>query len=187
VAFRFYVVPDVLDLAIGADQKRAAHNSQERLAEEVFHAPRAVGFDHFKLGIAQQRKIQLLLFLEAGLRFYGIPAGSQDDHIQLVELLLCVTKLGRFGRSTRGVGLRKEKQEHALAAKIGERHVFAVVSFYLEFRSLIASFQHAQSPQSSWSAAVWPPLLPSGQHYKSSTKATGAKYHSPPADSPAPA
>ena len=110
MAFRFYVVPDVLDLAVRADEKRATHNSQERLAQEVFHASRAVGLDHFKIGVAQQRKIQLLLFLEAGLRFYGIPAGSQDDHIQLVELLLCVTKLGRFGRSTRGVSLRKEKQ-----------------------------------------------------------------------------
>ena len=143
MAFRSYVVPDVLDFAVGADEKRAAHNSQERFAEEVFHAPRAVGFDHFKIGVAQQREIEFLLFLEAGLRFYGIPAGSQDNHIQLVELLLCVAKLGRFGRSTRGVSLRKEKQQHALAAKIRERHVFPVVSLHFEIRSLIASFQHS--------------------------------------------
>ena len=120
MAFRSYVVPDVLDLAVGADEKRAAHNSQERFAEEIFHAPRAVGFDHFKIGIAQQRKIQLLLFLEAGLRFYGIPAGSEDNHIQLVELLLCVAKLGRFGRSTGGVGLGKEEEHDAPAAEIGK-------------------------------------------------------------------
>jgi hypothetical protein len=59
-----------------------------------------------------------LLGLETRQRFFRIAACTQNHHAQLVELLLCVTKLGRFDGSTGGVGLREEKEEHALAAKI---------------------------------------------------------------------
>jgi hypothetical protein len=147
MAFRFDVVPDVLDFAVGADQERAAHDSQERFAQERLHAPRAEGFDHFKIGIAQQRKIELVLFLEPGQGFYGIATGAQNRHIQLVELLLCVTKLGRFDRSTRGVRLRKEKEEYALAAKVGKRDVLVVVGLYTEVGSLVAWFEHLDAPR----------------------------------------
>ncbi len=118
MAFRFYVVPDMLDFSVRADQKRAAHDSQKRFAEEFLHAARPVSLNHLEFRIAQQRKIQFVLFLEAGLRLHGIGAGSQDRYIDLFKLLLCVTKLGRFDRSTRGVGFREEKQDHALPAKI---------------------------------------------------------------------
>jgi len=101
---------------------------------------RAVGFNHLEVGIAEQRKIQFLFFLEAGLRFHGIATGSQDHDVELVELLLCVAKLGRFDGSTSGVGLGKEKQQHALATKLGERDVFAIVGLYFEIRSFIACF-----------------------------------------------
>jgi hypothetical protein len=55
-------------------------------------------------------------------------------------MLLCVAKLGRFDGSTGGVGLGKEVEQHALAAKIAERDVFAIVGLYFEIRSFIASF-----------------------------------------------
>ncbi len=122
------VVPHVLDFAVGADQERAAHDPQEGLAQEFFHAPRAVGFNHLEVGIAEQREIQFVLFLEGRLGFHGIAAGSEDDYVELVKLLLCVAKLGRFDGSTGGVGLGKEIEQHTLAAKVGKRNVFAVVA-----------------------------------------------------------
>jgi len=149
VAFGFYVVPDVLDFSVGADQERTAHDSQERFPQEFLHPARSVRLDHLEIRIAQQREIQLVLFLEARLRLDGIAAGPQDGHIHFLKLLLCVTKLGRFDRSTRGIGLRKEKQNHAFPAKIRKRYVLAFVTLGLEIRSLIASFQHRQSPRSS--------------------------------------
>jgi hypothetical protein len=57
-------------------------------------------------------------------------------------LLFCVTKLGRFDRSTGSVGFGKEKEDDTFAAKVGERDVLAVVPFYFEIRSFIAWFQH---------------------------------------------
>jgi len=118
VAFRFYIVPDVLDFSVRADQERAAHDSQERFAEKFLHPARPVSLNHLEFRIAQQRKIQLVLFLEAGLGLHGIGAGAQDRYIDLFKLFLCVTKLGRFDRSTGCVRLREEKQDHALPAKI---------------------------------------------------------------------
>jgi hypothetical protein len=91
-----------------------------------------------KIGIAQQRKIQPVLVPEGGQRFDGIAAGAENRYIELVEMLLCVTKLGRFDRSTRGVGLGEEKEEHALAAKIGKRDVLVVVGFQPEVGSFVA-------------------------------------------------
>ncbi len=151
MAFGFYGVPDVLDFAVGADEEAAAHDSQERFAEEFFHAARAVGFNHVEIWIAEQREIEFLFFLEGGLGFHGIAAGSEDDHVELVELLLCVTKLGRFDGSTGGVGFGKKEEQDALAAKIGEGDVLAVVGLHFEIGSFIAGFQHLQSPRSDTS------------------------------------
>jgi len=47
VALRFDVVPDVLELAVGADKKSASHDAEKRAAEKLLHAARAVGFDRF--------------------------------------------------------------------------------------------------------------------------------------------
>ena len=118
MAFRFYIVPDVLDFSVRADQERAAHDSQERFAEKFLHPARPVSLNHLEFRIAQQRKIQLVLFLEAGLGLHWIGAGPQDRYINLFKLFLCVTKLGRFDRSTGGVRLREEKQDDTLTAKI---------------------------------------------------------------------
>jgi len=85
VAFGTDVVPDFLDPSVGVDQKGATHNSQERFPQEHLHAPRAVRFDGLKLGIAQERKIQLLLGLKLGLRFDGIGATAENDGAKFVE------------------------------------------------------------------------------------------------------
>ena len=100
MAFRFHVVPDVFDFPVGADQERAAHDSQERAAEEFLHASRSVRFDQLEFRIAEQRKVYFVFFLERGLRLHGIAAGAQDGYAQTIELLFCVTKLGRLDRST---------------------------------------------------------------------------------------
>jgi len=78
VAFGFGRVPDLFDFAVGTDQKAAANNSLEQAAHEFLSAPRAVGFDHFVRGIAEQRKIELPLFAESLQGFQSISAGSEN-------------------------------------------------------------------------------------------------------------
>jgi hypothetical protein len=120
VIFYFYVVPELLDFAFWTDQERAAHDALERTAHELFHAPGAVGFDHFVIGIAEQGEIEFLLGAEFGEVFFRVGAGTEDQHAAFVEGFLCVTKLGRFCRSTGSVGFREEKEDHASSAKIRE-------------------------------------------------------------------
>ena len=109
MAFGFDWVPDLFDFAVGADEKTAADNSLEEAAHEFLATPRAVGFDHFVSGIAEQGKIELPLVAEILQGLHGIGAGSEDGDTQLIELRFCVTKLGRFDRSTRSIRFREKE------------------------------------------------------------------------------
>ena len=118
MAFDFDGIPDFLDFAVGADQKTAADDALEQAAHEFFPAPRAVGFDHPVRGIAEQREIELPLVAEFLQGLQSIRAGSEYGHTQLIELLFCVAKLGRFDRSTWGVRLRKKEEQDAAAFEV---------------------------------------------------------------------
>jgi hypothetical protein len=83
-----------------------------------------------------------LLGLEPGLGFDGIGAHAEDGDAELVEIFFCVTKLGRFDRSTGGVCFGVEEEEDALASEVFERDVFAFVGFEAEGGSFGAKFEH---------------------------------------------
>jgi len=59
-----------------------------------------------------------VLLLEDSQGFDGVGAHAEDGNFELVELLFCVTKLGRFDGSTGSVGLGIEKEEDTLALEI---------------------------------------------------------------------
>jgi hypothetical protein len=118
VALGFDEGPEVLDFASFANQEGAADNAHEGAAHELFFLPSAEFLDGLVGGIAEQREIEILLGLEGGLGFDGIGAHAEDGHGVLVEILFCVTKLGRFNGSTRGIGFRVEEEENALAGVV---------------------------------------------------------------------
>jgi hypothetical protein len=64
----------------------------------------------------------------------------------LIELLLCVTKLGRFDRSTGRVRLWKEKEKNALAFEILQGHFPAIVGFEAEIWDLRTDLEHVCHP-----------------------------------------
>ena len=142
MAFGADGIPDFLDFALGIDEEAAANDAEKRTAEELFHAARAVSFNRFQIRIAEKIEIEFVLGFEAGLGFYGIAAHAENDGVELVELLLCVAKLGRFDGSTGGVGFGKEKEDDAMATEVGERDVGACVVFQGKGWSFIAGFQH---------------------------------------------
>ena len=119
--FYLYAVPHLLNFAVGGDQEGAAHYALKGAAHELLHAPDAVGFEHFVIGVAQQREIEFLFRPEFGEVFFQVGAGAQDQHADFVEGLLCVAKLGRFGCSTGCIGFREEKEDDTSSAKIRER------------------------------------------------------------------
>jgi hypothetical protein len=118
VTFGLYFAPNFLDLAVRTNQESASNDAFEGTAHELFHPPSAIGLEHFVGGIAEQREIQFLFGFEILQRFHRVGAGAKNGDPELVELPFCVAKLGRFGGSTGGVGLRKEKDQDTLAFEI---------------------------------------------------------------------
>ena len=135
-------IPDFLDFAVGTDQKAAADDSFEHAAHEFLAAPGAVGCDHLVRGVAKQREIELVLVAEILQRLHGVGARPQDGYTQLVKLLFCVTKLGRFDRSTGSVRFRKKEEQDAAALEIFQGKLFAAVGSKGEFGGIVAELEH---------------------------------------------
>jgi hypothetical protein len=93
-------------------------------------------------GIAEQQKIQLVSGPEALQQFQGIGAGANDDGIALFKFCFCVTKLGRFDRSTGCVRFGKKEDQDALPLEVVQRDILAFVGFHSKFRGLVADFKH---------------------------------------------
>jgi hypothetical protein len=129
VAFGSDEGPDVLDFAGFADEEGTANDAHEGAAHELFFLPGAEFLDGFVGGVAEQGEIEILLGFERGLGFDGIGAHAKDGDAELVEIFFCVTKLGRFDRSTGSVGFGIEEEEDALAGEVLERHSFVFVGF----------------------------------------------------------
>ena len=108
----------MFDFAGFADEEGAADDAHEGAAHELFFLPGAEFLDGLVSGIAEEREVEFLLFLEGGLGFDGIGAHAEDGHTLFVEFLFCVTKLGRFDGSTGGVGFGIEEEEDAVAAEV---------------------------------------------------------------------
>jgi len=134
--------PDHFDFAGFADEERAADDAHESAAHEELFLPSAEGFKGFVIGIAEKREIEFVLLLERRQGFDGIGAHTQDGDFVSVELLFCVTKLGRLDSSTGGVGSGIEEEKDALALEILERDRGAVVGGEAEGRGFIAWFEH---------------------------------------------
>jgi hypothetical protein len=142
VAFGTDGGPGLFDFAGFADKERAADNAHEFAPHELLLLPGPVGFDGFVIGIAEQRKIESVLGLEQGLCFDRVSAHAEDGHFELVELLFCVTKLGRLDGSTASVGLGIEKKEHATALEISECDDFVIVGLEAEGGGFVAGLEH---------------------------------------------
>jgi hypothetical protein len=142
VAFGSDEGPDFLDFAGFADEEGAADDAHGRLAHELLFLPGAEFLDGFVVGIAEQGEIETLVFLEGGLGLYGIGAHSKDGDAELVEVFFCVTKLGRFYRSTGRVCSGEEKEEDAVSREVFERDFFVFVGFEAERGGFGADFEH---------------------------------------------
>jgi hypothetical protein len=140
MAFGFDRGPDFLDVACFSDEEGTADDAHIGAAHEFFLLPGAELFDGLVMGVAEQSEVEFPLLLEGGLGLDGVGAHAEDGDAALVEIFFCVTKLGRFDGSTRGVGLGKKKEEDALAAKIGEGYVHAFIGFEAKVGSVGACF-----------------------------------------------
>ncbi len=134
--------PGGFDFAGFADDEGAADNAHEGAAHELFFLPGAELLDGFVGGITEQRKIEFVFSFEGSKRFDGIGAHAEDGHAELVQLPLCVTKLGRFDGSTGSTGFGEEKEEDALAGEIFEGEFLALVGLQAKSWGFGAWFEH---------------------------------------------
>jgi hypothetical protein len=118
VAFGFDEGPSGFDFAGLADEEGAADDAHEGAAHELLFLPGSEFLNGFVGGVAEQREIELVFFLERSESFDGVGAHAEDGDAELVEVLFCVTKLGRFYRSTSGVGFGVEEQEDTAASEV---------------------------------------------------------------------
>jgi hypothetical protein len=127
VAFGADDGPDFLDFAGFADEDRTADDAHKGAAHKLFSLPDAELLDGLASGIAEQGEIEIVLGFERGLGFDGIGAHAEDGHAELVEFFFCVTKLGRFYRSTGSVGFGVEEKNDASAGEVLEGDFVACV------------------------------------------------------------
>jgi hypothetical protein len=146
VAFGFDQGPEGFDFAGFANEERATDDAHEGAAHELFFLPGAEFLNGFVGGIAEQREIELVFFLERSESFDGVGAHAEDGHAEFVEFLFCVTKLGRFDGSTGGVGLGEEKEQGALASEVFEGEFFALLGLQAKGRGFSAYFEHGNIP-----------------------------------------
>ena len=142
VAFGFDGGPDGFDFAGFADEERAADDAHEFAPHELLLLPDAEGGDGFVVGVAEQGEIKFEFGPEQGLRFDRVGAGAEDGYFELVELLFCVTKLGRLDDSTGGVGFGEEEEDDALALEVLERDGLVFVGLQAERGGFVAGLEH---------------------------------------------
>jgi len=142
MALGFYLVPDFLDHPVRADQKAAADDALERTSHELLQSPYAVGLYHFVGGVAEQRKIEFVFGLKAVQGLHGVRAGGKNGNAPLFKFSFCVAKLGRFDRSTGGIGFGVEEKQDAAATEIRQRDFLTVVGSEGEVGSFLAYLEH---------------------------------------------
>src|SRR3974390_2547094 len=106
----------------------------------MFHAARAVCFDHIELCVGQQRKIQVVLGSKLSLSLDGISTASHYRRVLLGKALHRVTKLGRFVRSTRRVGFWEKIKNERFSTIRGKRYRPTVVRCRLKVGRFVAFF-----------------------------------------------
>ena len=134
--------PEGFDFAGFANEEGAANDAHEFATHELLLLPRAKFFDDFVMRIAEQEKIQPLLGFKRGLGADGISAHAENGYAEFIELLFCVTKLGRFDGSTGSVGFGIEKEQDAAALEIFQGDFCAFVGEEAEGGGFGAYFEH---------------------------------------------
>ena len=68
------------------------------------------------LGVAQQRKIKIVLLGESVVLLNAIEAGAKNRNVVLIESGFLIAEPATFDRSARGIGLGVEPEQNFLAA-----------------------------------------------------------------------
>jgi hypothetical protein len=93
------------------------------------------------VGIAQKRKVELVLLRELRVVLLIVEAGAENLDVLGGVVFGEVPEPGTFRRSPRCVGLRKEPQHDFLSAEIPQLHLAALMIGGLKIRGRVTDFQ----------------------------------------------
>jgi hypothetical protein len=109
--------PHVGDPAVCADHKGRALNPHTLPSVHILLDKDPERITHFGIDVGEEAEWQVNLGFKLGLGFDRVAADPDDNNAFALELRVGVAKLRRFGRSTRGVGTRIEKDHQRRAGE----------------------------------------------------------------------
>ena len=127
MALRLYLFEDVLNLAVGSNDKGRPRYAPDFLAVHVLLLHDCEGLGYLLVGVGQQGEGKAFLLGELFLRFWSIRGDAEQHGARFLNLSVGVAEPARFYRSTRGVRLRIEEEYDDLAAQVLQRNVFSVL------------------------------------------------------------
>lgn len=102
----------------------------------------AVGETDLAVGVTQQRKGKVEFPSERGILFDRVEARAEDLDVESLELVLLIAEPATFNRSTRGISLWVEPQQHFAPAQAGQRERVTFVGGHREVRSRVTNVEH---------------------------------------------
>ena len=130
---RINLVIDTRDFARFVDQ-----DTDSLRIPRLHVVARAIGEPERSLGVAQDRKVVVVLLREGGVLFNGVEARPQHRDIVLVEVGLMVAEPATLDRSARCVGLRIKPDQDLSVAQILKRDQVPLMRLQGEIRSDIS-------------------------------------------------
>ena len=118
MSFCFHFTEGLFQLAVRTNHEGAAFDTHHFLSIHVLFFPDVEGLRDFLVCVGEKREGDVVFIREFFLGLRGIGRDAQDHGVQLAELLVFVTKLGRFYASTRGVRLGIEIKDYRLPLEI---------------------------------------------------------------------
>jgi len=113
----FYAAPLLREMALGVDQKRAAHDPQVGLAVEHLLVDHVEGLAPGFVGVGDERERQLLLGGEIGMTAHAVARHADDDGVARGEFGVQVAEVLRLAGAGGGAVLGVEINNYPFALK----------------------------------------------------------------------
>lgn len=130
---RINLVVDTGDFACFVDQ-----NTDPLRIPRLHVVTRAVRHPESSLGVAQDRKVVVVLLREGGVLRDAVEARPEHRNILLIEVGFLVAEPATFDGSARCIGLGIEPDQNLMAAQILKRHDVPLMGLQAELRGDIS-------------------------------------------------
>jgi hypothetical protein len=133
---------DLHDPAIFPKDEGRPLDPLEDFSVHILVFDHSVLFTYRAVGVAQERKRELILLPELKLGFDGVLADAEDDGFPRVERDDFIPEIACLARSARRVSLGVEEQDDLFARVRLQRYSFARIGFQRERRCFLSLFKH---------------------------------------------